>query len=383
MGRILKYRSWVLTFLFAVGIIIVYKTVDNFNFIFAFFAEVVSAVSPFITGFIVAYLLNMPIKKFMNLYDKSKIKGIRGAKKPLAVASVYLIALFLVFIVLRMVVPAIYKNVLDLYYNIPYYFDRISEDINALQEKFGIEMIKLDKESAIAAVQGFLTNLKVTELGKYAQGVINITSGVIDVFIAIIASIYMISDKGLISGQIKRFLNAFFKESAVDAIISYAGRINDIFTKYIISVVIDGGVMGILAAVIMSILKVKYAVMLGLVIGVSNLIPYFGAIVSIFVTIVVTLITGGWMQALWVAVLLLVLQQIDGNLIGPRIMGNMLKARPLLIIFAVTLGGGIFGVWGMVLSVPVVMVLRMIMGDIIVSREKKKLVCQETAEETE
>ena len=382
MGRFLKYRSGLLTFLFAVGIIIVYKTVDNFNFIFAFFAKVVSAVSPFITGFIIAYLLNMPIKKLMNVYDKSRIKGIRKAKKPLAVAGVYLLALFLVFVILRMVIPAIYKNLLDLYYNIPYYFDRISEDINALQEKFGIEMVKLDEESAISAVQGFLANMKVTELGRYAQGVINITSGVIDVFIAIIASIYMISDKSLISGQIKRFLNAFFKESMVDAVIGYAGRVNVIFTKYIISVVIDGGVMGILAAVVMSILKVKYAVMLGLIIGVSNLIPYFGAIVSIFVTIVVTLITGGWVQALWVAVLLMVLQQIDGNLIGPRIMGNMLKARPLLIIFAVTLGGGLFGVWGMVLSVPVVMVLKMIMGDIIEAKEKKKSVCK-TAEDAE
>ena len=383
MGRLLKYRSGLITFLFAVGVIVVYKTVDNFNFIFAFLAKMISAVSPFITGFIIAYLLNMPIKKLMNLYDKSKIKGIRSAKKPLAVASIYLIALFIVFIVLRMVIPAIYKNLLDLYYNIPYYFDRISEDINALQKNLGIEMVKLDKESAIAAVQGFLTNLKVTELGKYAQGVINITSGVIDVFIAIIASIYMISDKGIISGQIKRFLNAFFKESTVDTVIGYAGRVNDIFTKYIISVVIDGGVMGVLAAIIMSILKVKYALMLGLVIGISNLIPYFGAIISIFVTIVVTLITGGWVQALWVAVLLLVLQQIDGNLIGPRIMGNMLKARPLLIIFAVTLGGGLFGVWGMVLSVPVVMVLKMIMGDIIEAKEKKKAVSEEGSEDKE
>ena len=181
----------------------------------------------------------------------------------------------------------------------------------------------------------------------------------------------MISDKKLIKGSIERFFNAFFKPEVVEKCISYVKRINSIFTKYIISVVIDGGVMGTLAAIIMSIMNVKYAVMLGLLIGVSNLIPYFGAIISIIVTIIVTLLTGGWVKALWVGVLLLVLQQIDGNFIGPRIMSNMLKARPLLIIFAVTLGGGLFGVWGMVLSVPVARVVKMIVCDIVEAKEEK------------
>ena len=371
MNRLGKYQTGLFAFLFVVGLIIVYKTVDNFNFIFAFFGKMISSISSFVVGFIIAYLLNMPTKKLVSIFAKSRIGFVRKSKKVLAISSVYLIAVFVVFVSLRMIIPAIYKNLQDLYFNVPYYFDVIAENINMLQDKLEIEIIKLDKESAITAIQGFLTNLKITELGKYAQGVINITSGVIDTFIALIVSIYMISDKKLIKGSIERFFNAFFKPEVVEKCISYVKRINSIFTKYIISVVIDGGVMGTLAAIIMSIMNVKYAVMLGLLIGVSNLIPYFGAIISIIVTIIVTLLTGGWVKALWVGVLLLVLQQIDGNFIGPRIMSNMLKARPLLIIFAVTLGGGLFGVWGMVLSVPVAMVVKMIVCDIVEAKEEK------------
>lgn len=376
-----KYQTGLFAFLFAVGLIIVYKTVDNFNFIFAFFGKVLSSISSFIVGFVIAYLLNMPAKKLINVYDKSRIGFVRKSKKALAISSVYLVAVFVVFICLRTIIPAIYKNLQDLYFNVPYYFDVIAENINLLQENLEIEIIKLDKESAITAIQGFLTNLKITELGKYAQGVINVTSGVIDTFIALIVSIYMISDKKIIAGSIERFLNAFFKAEVVEKCTSYVKRINSIFTKYIISVVIDGGVMGTLAAIVMSIMNVKYAVMLGLVIGVSNLIPYFGAIVSIVVTIIVTLLTGGWVKALWVGILLLILQQIDGNLIGPRIMSNMLKARPLLIIFAVTLGGGLFGVLGMVLSVPVAMVLKMIVCDIVKAKEEKNRNTLEISEE--
>ena len=123
----------------------------------------------------------------------------------------------------------------------------------------------------------------------------------------------------------------------------------------------------------MSILKVRYAVLLGFMIGLFNIIPYFGAIVGVAVAILITLITGGISQAIWMAVSVIILQQIDANIINPKIVGNSLEISPLLIIFSVTVGGAYFGVLGMFLAVPIIAVIKVIIEDFIEYREKNKI----------
>ncbi|MBS7298323.1 MAG: AI-2E family transporter [Eubacteriales bacterium] len=372
-----KYSNWFLAFIFLSGIIIVYKTVDNFNFIFDYIGKIISTLSPFITGFIIAYLLNTPIKKFQGVVAKSKSSFLIKHSKGVSITAIYLILLIAITIILRLIVPAISKNLVDLYYSIPGYLSDILQKLTALQERFDINILSFNKEDTIAAIQGFIKNFNLSEVGKYAQGVITLTSGVIATFIAIIVSVYMLADKQIIAAGIKRVLNVFLPHEKVDKFTEYAARTNDIFSKYIFSVVMDGLIIGILSTILMSILRVKYSFVLGLLMGVLSLIPYFGAIVAVALCIIVTLLTGGFFRALWVAIALIILQQIDGNFIGPKIMGNMLKARPLLIIFAVTLGGGLFGIWGMLLSVPIVMVIKMLLSDFISAKEAEKAVKNE------
>lgn len=367
-----KYSTWFLAFLFVSGIIIVYKTVDNFNFIFDYIGKIIASLSPFIVGFVIAYLLNTPIKKFRSAVLKSNSEFLKKHSKGISITAIYLILLIAIVVMLRLIVPAISKNLVDLYYNIPGYLSITLQKISDLQKKFDINIINFDKENASTAIQGFIKNFNLSEFGKYAQGVISLTSGVISTFISIIVSIYMLADKQLISSGIKRLLNLFFPEEKARKFTEYAARTNDIFSKYIFSVVMDGLIIGVLSTIILSLLKVKYSIILGLIMAVLSLIPYFGAIVAVTLCIVTTLLTGGIFKAIWVAVALIVLQQIDGNFIGPKIMGNMLKARPLLIIFAVTLGGGLFGIWGMILSVPVVMVIKMLLEDLITAWETEK-----------
>ncbi|MEE0944362.1 MAG: AI-2E family transporter [Clostridia bacterium] len=367
-----KYSTWFLAFLFVSGVIIVYKTVDNFNFIFDYIGKIISALSPFITGFIIAYLLNTPIKKFQTLINKSKSGFLKNHSKGISITAIYLLLLIAVTIILRLIVPAISKNVYDLYLNIPKYLSDILQKISELQKRFDINILHFDKESATTAIQSFIKNFDFSEVGKYAQGVISLTSGVITTFIAIIISVYMLADKQLIAASIKRLLKLFLPRDKVEKFTEYAARTNDIFSKYIFSIIMDGLIIGILSTILLSLLKVKYSIVLGLIMGVFSLIPYFGAIIAVALCIIITLLTGGLLQAIWVAVALIVLQQIDGNFIGPKIMGNMLEARPLLIIFAVTLGGGLFGIWGMLLSVPVVMVIKMLLQDLIATKESEK-----------
>ena len=367
-----KYSNWVLAFLFAVGIIIIYKTVDNFTFVFEFFRKVISSISPFIAGFIIAYLLNLPIVRMRNLLKRTKNKFVINHSLGLSILAVYVLVLVIISVLLRMVIPAIYTNIMDLYYSLPYYFELMIEGLAKIQQKFDLTLPEIDTQTLIARMQGIIKNLPLSEIGKYAQGVISATSSVISMFVAIVVSGYMLFDKERIGELIKRAMICFMPEHHVERSLSYIARINDIFSKYIFSVVLDGIAIGVLSTIFMSLMGVKYALILGVMIGVFNLIPYFGAITAIALSIIVTILTGGWLKGLWTAVMLIILQQIDGNFIGPRIMGNMLEARPLLIIFAVTLGGGLFGIWGMVISVPIAMVIKMIVGDYISMRENRK-----------
>ena len=121
----------------------------------------------------------------------------------------------------------------------------------------------------------------------------------------------------------------------------------------------------------MAIMGVKYSLLLGVFIGISNLIPYFGAIVGVAISIIITLLTGGWKQALIMAIVVIVLQQIDANIINPRITSSRLKISPLLVIFAVTIGGAYFGVMGMFIAVPIVALIKLIIDDFIEQKLKQ------------
>ena len=156
-----------------------------------------------------------------------------------------------------------------------------------------------------------------------------------------------------------------FNKKTYDHIDKYFGQANEMFFKFVGSQVIDAFIVGILTTIAMSIIGVKYAPLLGFMIGLFNLIPYIGAIVAVAVAILITFITGGWLQALIMAIVVIILQQIDANIINPRIIGNSLEISPLLVIFSVTVGGAYFGMIGMFLAVPVAAVIKLILEDFV------------------
>ena len=151
----------------------------------------------------------------------------------------------------------------------------------------------------------------------------------------------------------------------------YFNRTNEIFLKFLASQLLDAIVVGVLTSIAMSILGVKYAVLLGVMIGIFNMIPYFGAIIAVVIATIITCITGGFSQAIWMVIIITILQQIDANIINPKIVGESLKISPLLVIFAVTIGGAYFGILGMFLAVPVVAVLKVFVSDYIESATNK------------
>ena len=368
-----KYSMWLVPFLLLLVLIIVYKSLDNLAVIKGYLSDLTAIIRPFLIGFLIAYIFNLPCKKIQALLNKSKYGFLKKRSKGLSIFLVYLIAFLIIFIAMRALIPAIYKNALDLYNNAPYYIEKMISILEQWQQRLNLKIFSADSKITFEkALEDFIKSINLTEFSKYAQGVINLTSGVINAFISIIVSVYMLIDKELIKKRLKTVFSILSSEEKTRKLGSYFARVNDIFSKYIYCRVIDGLIIAVIATLILTILKVKYALILGILIGLCNLIPYFGSIIGTVITMVITLVTNGIFTTLWAGVLLIVLEQIDGNYIGPKIMGEVLEIRPLWVIFAVTVGGGLFGVIGMLFSVPILVIIKMVSEDYIKTKQTQK-----------
>ena len=194
---------------------------------------------------------------------------------------------------------------------------------------------------------------------------INAVTGLFDVVVAVIVSVYILAERVQIINSIKKLAEAIFKEKTYKNLGKYFDNSNEIFFKFIASQFLDAVIVGILVTIAMSIMGIKFAPLLGFFIGLFNMIPYIGAIIAVGISALITLITGGLSQAIWMLIVVIILQQIDANIINPKIIGQSLKISPLLVIFAITVGGAYFGILGMFLAVPAIAVVRILVEDYI------------------
>ena len=365
--------KWLYWFLFAVAVIFVYKTLDNFSAIGAWLKGLLEVLMPFIIGILIAYILYIPSRKVESFYRKFKRPRFISKKaRPLAVFTVYLIALILIIIAFRFLIPAVANAVVDFVNNFQGYYSTMMKAIEELPEDSVFkseEVLNIVNEVKNIDFKQFINMEKIAE---YAKGAIDVASKVFDFFVALVVSVYVLLQRRDILNFFKDLSRAMFKESTYKSLGRYFDRTNEIFFNFIAGQVLDGFVVGIITSIAMSIMGVKYAVPLGVMIGLFNLIPYFGAIIAVIIATLITFLTGGLTQAILMVVVVTILQQIDANIINPKIIGNSLEISPLLVIFAVTVGGAYMGVWGMFLAVPIIAVIKLFITDYIEYKNKIK-----------
>ena len=357
-----------IVFTLIVAIVVVYKVLDNFTDIGGWLNELMKVIKPFLMALLLAYLLYIPCRKIEGLYRKNKI--LRKKARGLSVATTYILAILIIVLLVKTLVPMLSKSILELAGNLPGYYESAIKYIEELPED---NILKNDiVQEAITKLQEIdITKLlDLDNLTMYIEKVIGIANGIFSTFVTIVVSIYILLERGEILKFIKRLNNSLFNEKNCRRINRYFEKGNEIFFKYISGQVLDAIVVGIIMSIALSIMNVRYALLLGFLIGLFNLIPYFGAIIAVIVTSLITIFTGGFMQAIWVAIILIVLQQIDANIINPKILKDALKISKILIIFSITIGGAYFGVLGMFLGVPVIAVIKMMIYDYIETNEK-------------
>ena len=369
-----KFTKWFYWFTLGMAIIVVYKLLDNFGQLTGWFGNLFNVLTPFIMGLLIAYLFYIPCRKVESWYRKvKKPKIIAKRARGLSIITVYIIAILLIIIALNFVIPNIAKSIVDFVNNFGGYYNDTMETINNLPEE------SVWKNDVIIHLAESIQNIDLKQylnmemLTEYAKGAINVVTSIFDIFVSFIVSIYLLAERKQILNFFRKLTKAIVKEDTYQMISKYFNKSNEVFFSFIGGQVLDAFVVGILTSIAMSILGVKYSILLGFMIGLFNLIPYFGAIIAVGAAIIITIFTGGVGQAALMAVIVIILQQIDANIINPKIIGDSLSISPLLVIFAVTVGGAYFGVLGMFLAVPVFTVIKLLIEEYIEYKSEKSV----------
>lgn len=364
-----KRISWLLI---ALTVVIVYKMLDNFSNVTEWFGTFFRILKPFLAGLLISYILFMPCKKIEGALEKSKLKFAKKRARGLSVIATYIIFILIIIIIINCIFPILKESVVELVSNIPGYYETLVSKYKELPEDSVLknDIIK-DKMTELSNIdmKQFLSinNEKIIE---YVKNIINIFSGIFDVFVSIIVSVYILLQRTTIMRFLRRYARAMFKKNTYEAVNKYFTKANEVFFTFISSQLLDAVIVGILTTVAMLIIKVKYAPLIGFTIGLFNMIPYIGAIVAVGIGILITFITGGFGKAIAMAIVVIILQQIDANIINPKIIGVSLEVSPLLVIFSVTVGGAYFGIMGMFLGVPIAVVIKTILNDWIENKNK-------------
>ena len=359
------WKKWVYWFLFAVAVIMVYKALDNFSDVMGVIGTFFEVIAPFLAGIFIAYLLYLPCKYFEKKYKKTKVKFINKKARVLGVATVYIIAILIIVLLTMFIFPIIFESVVDLINNIPGYYEIAVEKLNHLPEDSFWNSDLLNQIIESIEELDLKQFFQFDKIMAYVGSAVSAVFSIVDIFIALIVSIYILVERSEIMNFLRKLATAIFPKRTYNHLGKYFDDSNTIFFKFIASQFMDAVIIGILVSIALTIMGVKYGIVLGFFIGLFNMIPYFGAIIATVISAIITIITGGLSQAIWMLIVVIILQQIDANIINPKIVGNSLKLSPILIIFAVTVGGACFGILGMFLAVPIIAILKILILDYI------------------
>ena len=374
----INWLLWVQGLLFIALATFIFNVVLNFEIVTFEIGRFFSVISPVIVAAVMAYLLSRPCDWLEKWYVKSKFAFISRPSRGLAVASVYLIAIGIVVALFMTLIPLLFNNVVDFVNTVPYIYSQIETFILNIDWSF------LDFLDGIYDVEGaidiFFTDFDVqvivgpatAVIGGVTNFAIGAAFGLFDFVLALIISIYFLLYKNLIFVTIGRITRLVIKKDTNQMLKYYIKKADDLFYKFIGAQFLDACIMGGLSIILLWALNVRFAVFLGVFLGIANMIPKFGSIVASIVVIALTFVTGNFNQGVWTAILLTALQQIDGNVIGPMITGDALKINPILVFLALLIGAHYGGLIGMILAIPVAALVKIIIMNVIEARESKE-----------
>ena len=369
-----------------VFMVILFNLPGFFNVINGF----IRVISPLLYGVLFAYLMN-PIMRFVEnslLYlikrwgkqaKTSDPAWLRSRKKVCHVLGVVIALatlLALIYLAFSMVVPTIVENassifttdtVINFYNRIRRWLEQLLSDSPQVKE-WAIDKLN----DLYFHATDWLNNLDLRDaFTSVISRVYGVVKGTLNVLVGFVIAVYMLLSKDLFLGQMKKLVVALFSERHANRLLEFGRRTNKIFSGFVLGKIIDSIIIGIICYIVMTILSLPYPMLISVIIGVTNIIPFFGPLIGAIPSALLILLINPF-QCLIFIIMIVLLQQFDGNILGPRILGDSVGLSSFWILISITIFSGVFGVPGMVIGVPVFAVLYMLLSDYVRHRLEKK-----------
>ncbi len=358
----------------AVLLKLILNLTDTMNYL----SNVMSMLSPFIMGFFIAYMLN-PLIRFIDKKFFLKLCRLKKDKlrKILSITLVYILVFGLLTVCIVIIIPELYISISSIYSSIQDYYNSFIDFIYKFSNKhpeLDLSYVTTIAEKNSKNIVNVLQTSIETLLPAIYNTSISVISWMFNFLIAIMVSFYMLIDKHIFSFNAKRLIYSVMKKNTADKFIEIIYESNKIFGQYLVGKAIDSTIIGCICFLFMNILGLKFTLLTSIIVGVTNMIPYFGPFIGAVPGAILCL-TYDWRYCIVFCIMIFILQQFDGLYLGPKILGSSTGLRPIWIIFAITAGGWVAGVAGMFLGVPVVAVIAFLIDKFINYRlEKKKIV---------
>lgn len=321
---------------------------------------------PVLFGAVGAYLVNPIMKAYEKRildYKLPRAKDEAKAKKSarsLAITLGVLTFLAIIIAIIGIIIPQMVANISDLTKSVPRELARftawLDENSDADVVVWFSDLVTEVTDSIVGWLKTDFLKEGLEYISSIANGVYIVVRSLLNLIIGIIVAIYILQSKEKFTGQLKKIIYALFKPHTGNKIIHVMRRSNDIFGGFIIGKIIDSLIIGVIAFVVCKILQMPYSALLATIIGVTNIIPFFGPFIGAIPCLILVVLYNP-LKALYLLIFIIILQQVDGNIIGPKILGDSTGLSSFWVIFAILIGGGFFGVIGMILGVPVFAVI--------------------------
>ncbi len=372
MKKLFTLKNVLICILFTIFLLFVK---DNFSVVWNAICLVASIMTPFVIGFLFAYILNFPYKFFYNKafkFLKGKKPFLENMRKPLAIICTYASVVAVLGFLIAILVPQIADNIASLVERVPAYIDSIYKwlasmaewlnhnynaniDIDASFAQLGQEIIKNLNGATIANMsKNFLFDTLMPMITSTTAGIYNFVMG-------IVISVYFLSAKEMLCRQVKRMAVAFIPIKYLPKVYEVVDITDTKCGRFLVGDIIDAAFIGVLVFITMSIFQLPYAALIAVLIGVTNIIPFFGPFIGAIPSAIILFLESPWDMLIFIAIVF-VIQQLDGNLFKPKIIGSQVGLSSFWVLFSVIVGGSLFGMVGFILGTPIYAVIYTLVG---------------------
>lgn len=370
------------SFIVAISVILFYLAISQVTIFTDKLDSILVVMQPFIIGFSIAYIVNFLLNFYENkVFETKYIKKIKlKSKRGLAILFSYITTFFIISMFVKFLLPQLIDSVVGLVNDIPSYITNTTNFVNEIIMKLNIEdqysQVLMDNfNSLVNYIIRFATNL-IPALGGFLASV---ASSIWNVILGIIISVYLLIDKEKLCALSKKITYGLFPESYADEIIKLVDRSNYTFGRFLVGKIIDSLIIGVLTFIILTIFKMPYTILVSVIVGITNIIPFFGPFIGAIPSFIIILFVSP-VQALWFLLIILFIQQLDGNVIGPKILGDSIGISAFWILFSILVAGKLLGIVGMIIGVPLFAIFYSIVKEFIESKLRKKGLKTETKE---